>query len=405
MRLWSSVTVDFRSLRDVASAPCGARSHRGNAQRSEWMQKFWAATVAAAIAACLAGPAFAQDGKADWAKIVAAAEREGTLVLMSQPNQVFRNLIQTEWPKAYPKIALSVSVVPEQQFLTRIRVEREADKYLWDMGVAGASAGYILSKDGIVDPLLPEIVDAKTRDPALWGGWDEAFYDRANKYVLSLTSYIASPWFNTAHVSPAKVAQQGFKLLLDPEYKGKIAWHDPTVSGGGRNYIELMRKALGESGFKRFVQDQATIVAQQHQVVEEMARDTAWIGIGPPVRSLLAPYAKAGVHIDVATFGRDPAVAVSSTGGSTVYVFNRRPHPNATRVFLNWLLSRDMQFKMATAMDQRSRREDVPETGQPDSVPIKGAKYFAPQREENLALQEKNMALVRELRSSSNSGK
>ena len=40
----------------------------------------------------------------------------------------------------------------------------------------------------------------------------------------------------------------------------------------------------------------------------------------------------------------------------------------------------------------------MPETAEEDSIPIKGAKYFAPQREESDEIQEQNMALVRELR-------
>jgi len=354
--------------------------------------------VVAAALAVFALPAAAADFKSDWAKLVTEAEKEGEVVLHSQPNQAFRNFIAQEFAKAYPKIKLSIDATPEMQFWARIRTERQADKFLWDMSVGGASTGYTLSKEGIVEPLLPELIDPDVNKPELWGGWDDAFMDVDKKYVLSVTAYVASPFYNAQMIAPERVAKEGFKLLAAPDMKGKVYWQDPTVPGGGRNYIELFRKTFGEDGFKRFVTDQATFVAQQHQVVEAMARSVAAVGIGPPVRSLMAPYNQAGIKIDLRTFGTDPAVAVLSAGGSTVYVYTRRPHPAATRVFVNWFLGRDVQYALAKVLQQRSRRQDVPETAEPDEIPQKGVKYFAPQREENIDRQEDNMKLVGELR-------
>src|SRR4029078_6061149 len=96
-------------------------------------------TILAFLSVLAVLPAQAQDFKAEWAKLVAEAEKEGALVIHSQPNQAFRNFIQTEFGKAYPKIALTVDALPETQFWARIRTERQADKYLWDMSVRGSS--------------------------------------------------------------------------------------------------------------------------------------------------------------------------------------------------------------------------------------------------------------------------
>jgi ABC-type Fe3+ transport system substrate-binding protein len=353
--------------------------------------------LVAALLALAAAPAPAQDFKAEWAKLVAAAETEGALTLHSQPNQAFRNFIQTEFAKAYPKIALTVDALPETQFWARIRTERQAEKYLWDMSVGGSSTGYTLSKEGIVDPLQPELIDPDVNRPELWGGWDEAFMDVEKKYVFSITAYVASPFYNAGAISPEKVAREGFKLLLEPEYKGKVYWVDPTVPGAGRNYIQLLKTQFGDEAFRRFVTDQV-VIAAQHQVIENMARGVALVAVGPPVRGLMKPYEQAGVKLDLRTFGTGPNVAVLSAGGSGVYVYNRRPHPAATRVFVNWLLSRDVQYALAKVLDQRSRRQDVPETADAESIPQKGVKYFSPQREENIQLQEELMKLVADIR-------
>jgi hypothetical protein len=146
-----------------------------------------------------------------------------------------------------------------------------------------------------------------------------------------------------------------------------------------------MRSRLGDDNLRKLVIDQKTaFVKDQHLVVEAMARGTAWIGIGPPVRSLIAPFTLAGVKADVRPFGNGPDAAIMSIGGSALYVFDKRPHPNASRVFVTWILSRDTQHGLAKATGQRSRRGDVPSTTAPDETPVKGAKYIMTQRETEL---------------------
>src|SRR5262245_5987896 len=90
--------------------------------------------------------AAAQATDADWNKIVAAAEQEGTVVINSQPNQAWRDYIQREFPKAYPKITLNMSVLTTEDFIVRVRTERQAGKYLWDVVASGAISGFALEK-------------------------------------------------------------------------------------------------------------------------------------------------------------------------------------------------------------------------------------------------------------------
>jgi len=345
-------------------------------------------------------PARAQDWPAQHKAMVDAANQEGELVLQSQPFQTARDFLQREWPKAYPNIKLNMSALPEPQFWARLRTERAAGKYLWDMAVSGASTGYTFSKEGAVDPLMPELVDPRVNKLEMWGGWDSAFMDLEKKYVLSVSSFIASPYYNAAHVSPTAVARDGIKAMLNPGYAGRIIWQEPTLPGGGRTLAQLIYSQLGEDGLRKLLVDQKAILAQnQQQVVEAMARGTAWIGILPSVRGLIGPYLQAGVKVDdLRTFGNTPETGVQSVGGATVYVFNKRPHPNATRVFLSWFLSREVQSGFAIATAQASRRTDVPHAGDPDAKPIPGAKYITPQREENQEAQDKVLALIAEIK-------
>lgn len=353
---------------------------------------------AAALAAISLSSAAAQDWKAEFAKTVDAANQEATLLFYSQPNKAAQDFILQEFPKAYPKIHVSLSAIPGAEFIARIKTERAAGKYLWDVALAGPPVGYILAHDGtILDPVLPEFVDPEVNNPDVWGGWHNAFTDAEGKYEFAMANFIAGPWFNALMIPPEKVEKLGIKLLLDPSVKGKIAWHDPAVQGAGQPYTLLLREKLGDDGLKQVITEQKPQFFQdQFQVVEAMARGTAWIGIGPPVRSLIAPYIQAGVKVDIRNFGPSPDESLQEIGGSGLFVFKNRPHPNATRVFINWLLSKDVQYRMAKALDQATRRLDTPPTAQPDETAIKGATYIQPQREDMAQALNAALALAAE---------
>jgi iron(III) transport system substrate-binding protein len=358
------------------------------------------AALAAASVALWAGTAGAQDWKAAWDRIVVAAEQEGSVVINSQPNTVWREYILREFPKAYPKITVNLSVLPTEQFVARIRTERSADKFLWDLGASGATSGFYL-KDAL-DPILPELVLPEVNDPAAWGGWDEARVDNPPRNVFSMSAYPAPPYYNAKLVPGAEVERLGLKVMLEPKYAGKTAWHDPTVAGGGQAFGPLMR-TLGDEALKKLIVDQkAQFFTQQQQVVEAMARGTALFAIGPPVRSLIAPYlqAGAGANVEVRGLGNSPEVSFISIGGNCLYVFKNRPHPNAARVFINWMLTKQVQFELAKALDMVSRRIDIPATAAPEDMPIRGAKYITPQREETFPSLTEAGKLVDELRKS-----
>jgi ABC-type Fe3+ transport system substrate-binding protein len=339
----------------------------------------------AALTLLAASPSLAQDWKAEWDKAVAAAKKEGELVMNSQPNKAARSFILSQWAKTYPDIKLSLSVVPTSQLVARIRTERAAGQYLWDVSVSGATTGFELYKEGTIAELRPWFVLPDVKDPATWGGWHRVFFDEAGKYVFAISAALKSPYYNTAHVTQAEVDKHKLKLLLDPKYKGKFVWHDPTRPGSGQSFGYVLRKRLGDDGLRKLLIDQqAQIVPQQEMVVEAMARGTAWIGLGPYVGTLIKPYQKAGLDVNVRAFGNDPEMTEQSIGGAGLYVFDRPPHPNATKVFVNWILSKDVQYGLAKVMLQDSRRLDLPSVAEPERVPLNGVAYIETQREEYL---------------------
>jgi ABC-type Fe3+ transport system substrate-binding protein len=67
-----------------------------------------------------------------------------------------------------------------------------------------------------------------------------------------------------------------------------------------------------------------------------------------------------------------------SGGFGHVAVLNKAPHPNASKVFLNWLLSKEGQLKWQEKSDNNSLRMDIPKNmlSDPTSIPKEKGKYL-----------------------------
>ena len=67
----------------------------------------------------VAVPAAAQDWKAEWDKTVAAAKKEGQLVVDVTSNPSWSRYITERWAKDYPEIRMSVSGIDTSAFIMR----------------------------------------------------------------------------------------------------------------------------------------------------------------------------------------------------------------------------------------------------------------------------------------------
>jgi ABC-type Fe3+ transport system substrate-binding protein len=340
--------------------------------------------------------------KTEWDRLVAGARKEGEVVMVVPPSRTHRDFLAREWPKAYPEIKISMTTIAGPQLLPRFKVEREGGKYLWDLVLTGTENGFQLRDAGFADPVLPEFVLPDVKDPKTWGGWETAFFDNERKYVFATRSFLKMPYYNAKLLSPGKVEQQGVKVLIDPELKGKVIWHEPTAGGSGRTFGPVMMRMLGDDGFRKLVQEQTVFVSAMNDVVERMARGQFAVGLGPVMTQLLGRYKKAGVDFDIRPLGNTPKFgAYGNTGGSNAIVVKDRPHSNATRVFLNWYMSKPVATALSAAMGEDSRRTDVPAVAPVDERRVPGVDYWEAQREEYDADFERARRLILEFRGKS----
>jgi iron(III) transport system substrate-binding protein len=141
------------------------------------------------------------------------------------------------------------------------------------------------------------------------------------------------------------------------------------------------RLTLGDDIIKKLFVDQEPVLSRDtRQMAEFMVRGRypAGLGINP---LLLSQFQRQGLgkNLKLVHFPELDTINFSST----LWLVNRAPHPNAAKVFINWLLTKDAQVLWAKEVETNSRRTGV-EPGNPQLVVPRGAKFFQVDSEENL---------------------
>jgi len=316
---------------------------------------FVVGAVAVAVLAALPAAA-ADDWKARWDKTVAAANKEGRLDVAGPSGRQWQQLL-LEFGKDYPKIKIRVTPFDSRDFWPRVLKEREVGKHLWDLRVGGADTQvYPLAKaGGLADVrsmfILPEVADESN----WYGGFDHMFLDNAKKYVPSFGAY-ESPLAHTNRAFVKDGEIKDIKELLDPKWKGKVAMANPR-GGSTAVSMALLYKTFGPDFIRDFfTKQQPVIVKNSRQLMDWFVSGKYPIGIGLPNSQIVA-YRKRGVKIDM---GKISGLDIWSVGVNGLQVLNPRPHPNATIVFVNWILSKKVQANIMPKVKVNSRRKDVP---------------------------------------------
>jgi ABC-type Fe3+ transport system substrate-binding protein len=99
-----------------------------------------------------------------------------------------------------------------------------------------------------------------------------------------------------------------------------------------------------------------TIGRNLRQLGEAVARGKSAISIGVSYYTYL-PFLKAGLPVKPISIIKEGYYA--GTGSGNLAVMKNPAHPNAAKVFVNWLLSKEGQSAVTKALGQPTRRFDV----------------------------------------------
>ncbi len=327
-----------------------------------------AAPAAAAVEPAAKAPAAATGGdfQAQWDAVVAGAKKEGKLVINTFPGTGFRQSIAA-FEEKYPGIAIDHTTMIQRDLAVRALQEQKAGIYSFDVaqGPPGTAMGVMLPA-GAWDPMPPAIIHPEVTGDQYWkGGFKRGFIDKTGTYGYHFGwNKYRGVYINTDEVKPGEITST--LDLLNPKWKGKIVLMDPRSGGFTANWVSAARRAHGDDYLQKlFIDQEPVFTRDQRQATEMLIRGGYAVATGPD-EALLDDFKNSGVTVNVSTQRMSDATYIQ---GGSVWLFKNAPNPNAAKLFINWLLSKEGQALWCEkATQENSRRADVP-VFYPDAYP------------------------------------
>ncbi len=339
------------------------------------------------------------DGKQKWESVLAAAKKEGTVAIYTRWTPSVRNALSQAFKKKYGINLEFSSFARGEEVAVKTEAEQRAGLHLADVyGLSNSDLLVQMKPKGFlgrIQPLLmlPEVLDTKE-----WSGERLPFSDKDGMAFSMGRNAARLVVYNTNLVKEGEITS--VKDLLKPQYKGKITLNDPRVTGAGNALVTYLGHILwGEQETRDFLrriikEQEAPIQRDNRMQIETVARGKYAIALGE-LPSVVEEMQKAGAPIKLARCKEDNR---SSAATAAFGVPTKPVHPNASMVFVNWLLTREGQSIFAAAFGQASTRLDASIEGiNPDFIPVAGEKYYLSDNEDFMAAQAKWLKIAKQI--------
>ncbi len=253
----------------------------------------------------------------------------------------------------------------------RLLAERQAGRYTVDViHVALTSLYSRLLPAGVLDDLRPELIHPEVTNESLWLGGHHWWADVDHKFYFIYAARrrpSLEVHYNTNAVTPADIAsiKSDWDFLTD-KWKGKFVSLPPTNGGGGEGWaVEVVNPHIGKEWVNRFITKMdVNFVTDIRQIVDGLATGRYAAAINVDARKEIDALAAQGMPLALFDKPVKEPDYMSTSGQGTIGVAKNRPHPNAARLFVNWLLSREGQ-----TIRQSMTSEPVIPTLRVDGIP------------------------------------
>jgi len=278
----------------------------------------------ALFAALIAAPAMAAD-----AALIAAAKKEGTVVwYTTQIADQFARPAAQAFEKQYPGMRVVLSRTNATAATIKIMNENRAGRNQADV-FDGTTTVVPLKRAGYVLQWLPEA--AKNYPPQ---------YKDKDGYWIATNLYVLTPAFNTSLV-PAGAEPKTLTDLLDPKWRGRMAWAVSLSSSAATGFIGTVLDEMGdEKGLAYLKQLRGQRIAgldvSARQVLDQVIAGEFAIALQIFNHHAVIS-AKEGAPVK--WIPMEPATGALSV----VSVLKNAPHPNAAKLFEEFLVSPEGQ--------------------------------------------------------------
>lgn len=313
------------------------------------------------------------------------AKKEGKVVVFLGGSNEVRTALATSFFEKYGIVVDAVSGSGREQS-ERLMRERRAGLFLGDVYQSGAATQMITLKPaGILGALektfiLPELKGSEEIKKVWWNGklpWVD------NEHTSFAFNAFPQAWAVVNNTLVKQEEMKSFKDLLNPKWKGKIASYDLTTTGPGGKLMSTVALQIIDMDFWRQFAKQEPVFTRDHrQLLDWVAHGRYSMGIAPETAEI-ARFKKDGAPVLQLP---PPVEGIGiTTGFGGLALIDKPAHPNAAKLFINWLLSKEGLTVYTKAGDIHSRRLDVPtDFLTPEIIRIPGVKYFDTEQEQFL---------------------
>ncbi len=241
-------------------------------------------------------------------------------------------------------------------------------------------------------PLRPILRADIVADKNWRGGFDAGWEDNDKKFTYAYDFTVSAPaYVNWDFVKASDF--KSFRDLLKPEFAGKIVWDDPRRGGPGLNTGAMFIDNYGEDFLAKLTGTQKVAYTNNgRQIAEWVVRGKYPIGLSAGSQ-YLEQFWKQGLGKNIKPYMADVTKLNGGPGFGCVALMDRAPHPNAAKLYINWLLSQEGQSDYVKS-GRNSRRLDV-KPGDPDLVPQPGVTYRDTQTEGSIPLRKRVSAIAK----------
>ena len=311
------------------------------------------AIFAGLVTLALAVPAAAAEDAAR----LDAAEKEGKVVWYTSVDVKVAEGVAEAFRRAYPKIELDVERSGSERVFQRANQEHDSGIKNVDVINSSDASHFMYWKQ---KNLLAKYVPADVKSyPA--EGKDADGYYATWRATLDVMGY------NTNIVPPEQVPK-GYKDLLDPKWKGKLTKAHPGYSGTSLTGTYAITKTLGWDYLEKL----------SKQNVQQLQSTTATPkSIASGERAVMVDGNEYNMFIEIDK--KSPVKIIYPVEGtpfvsSPVAIFADAPHPNAARVFADFLFSQKVQQYLVDNGGNRSVHPGVKEPA--GRTPLKDIKII-----------------------------
>lgn len=302
----------------------------------------------------------------EWDKTVEAAKKEGSLSLYLLQAEGELGAVAQQFQKKYPEINVVQTPGRGNTLAPRIMAERRAGKYMVDAYMAGATTAYeVFYKAKILNSVRAALILPEVLDESKWWQGQHHYIDAENQYIFaylgSVSEYVS---YHAKSVEPGEI--RSYWDFLNPKWKGKILSRDPKISGSQRIALRgyYHTPELGGEFIRRLYGEMDVTLTQ------EIRQATDWLAHGKFAicffcSDILKIKAQGLPVEEFRTSQWKESRTITAGNMGSIALPSQPPHPNAARVFANWLLSRDGQTALQRATNtpnnsEESLRNDVP---------------------------------------------